>query len=116
MATAEASKRAIQNYFEKMGSGDPETAALFTEDVTWWVPPSSPLGGTHEGETQVVTSMPAASDYRVGNSVIAFTAPIEGWGRVERVLYATYGGIYREVDTRKMKTMHPDTVEIFANC
>ncbi len=59
------------------------------------------LGGTYEGETQVVTSMPAASDYRVGNSVIAFTAPIEGWGRVERVLYATYGGIYREVDTRK---------------
>ena len=48
------------------------------------------LGGTYEGETQVVTSMPAASDYRVGNSEIAFTAPIEGWGRGERVLYATY--------------------------
>ena len=59
------------------------------------------LGGSHEGETQVVSTMPAASDYRVGNSVIAFTAPVEGWGQVDRVLYATYGGIYREVDTRK---------------
>lgn len=57
MATAEASKRAIQNYFEKMGSGDPETAALFTEDVTWWVPPSSPLGGTHEGREAVLALM-----------------------------------------------------------
>lgn len=59
------------------------------------------LGGSYEGETQVVSTMPAASDYRVGNSVIAFSAPVEGWGQVDRVLYATYGGIYREVDTRK---------------
>ena len=54
MATAAASKQAIRDYFEKMRAGDPGTADLLTDDVTWWVPPSSPLGGTHEGREAVV--------------------------------------------------------------
>ena len=57
MATAAASKQAIRDYFEKMRAGDPGTADLLTDDVTWWVPPSSPFGGTHEGREAVVALM-----------------------------------------------------------
>jgi len=59
------------------------------------------MGGTHEGVTETCSTMPAAGDYRVGNKVLAFSAPIEGWGSVDRVLYAGYGGIYREISTPK---------------
>ena len=60
------------------------------------------MGGTHQGETELVSSMPAVSDYRIGNNVVAFSAPISSWGEnVGRCLYATYGGLYREVQTRK---------------
>ena len=59
------------------------------------------MGGTHEGVTEVCSTMPAASDYRVGNKVVAFSGKVDGWGKVERVLWAGYGGIYREVDSRK---------------
>ncbi len=59
------------------------------------------MGGTHKGITEAVSTMPDANDYRVGNKVVAFSAAVESWGTVERCLYATYGGIYREVQTRK---------------
>lgn len=59
------------------------------------------MGGTHNGVTEVCSTMPAAADYRVGNKVVAFSGKVHGWGKVERVLWAGYGGIYREVDTRQ---------------
>ncbi len=60
------------------------------------------MGGTHQGETELVSSMPPVADYRVGSNVIAFSAPIDSWGsNVDRCLFATYGGLYREVQTRK---------------
>jgi hypothetical protein len=59
------------------------------------------MGGTHEGVTEVCSTMPAAADYRIGNKVVAFSSTTQGWGEVERVLYAGYGGIYREVSTKK---------------
>lgn len=59
------------------------------------------LGGTHRGESWLVTSMPAPSEYRVGNKVVAFTAPVSDWGpEIQRCLYASYGGIFREIATR----------------
>lgn len=57
MSSVEASKQAIWDYFEKMRTGESGTADLFTEDVTWWVPPSLPLAGTYEGREAVVTMM-----------------------------------------------------------
>ncbi len=58
------------------------------------------LGGTYQGETMTVTSMPAPSDYRVGNRVLVFSAPVEGWGPdVDRCVYAAMGGIFRTVAT-----------------
>jgi hypothetical protein len=59
------------------------------------------MGGTHQGESQTFTTMPAAADYRVGNKVVAFSAKVEGWGTVDRCLFAGYGGIYREIATPK---------------
>ena len=59
------------------------------------------MGGTHNGVTEVCSTMPAVADYRVGNKVVAFSGTVEGWGEVGRVLWAGYGGIYREIDTRK---------------
>ncbi len=59
------------------------------------------LGGTYQGETMNVTCMPAPGDYRVGNDVVIFSAPVEGWGPdVERCVYAAMGGIFRTVETR----------------
>jgi hypothetical protein len=60
------------------------------------------LGGTHEGDSMIVTSMPAPSEYRLGNEVVVFSAPVEGWGpEVDRCVYASMGGIFRAVDSRK---------------
>ncbi|MBC8403839.1 MAG: hypothetical protein H8E15_01330 [Planctomycetes bacterium] len=59
------------------------------------------MGGTHQGVSQTFTTMPAAADYRVGNKVVAFSSKVEGWGTVDRCLFAGYGGIYREIATPK---------------
>ena len=60
------------------------------------------LGGTHKGESMLVTCMPPASDYRLGNEILAFSAPVEGWGpEIDRCVYASVGGIFRAVNTPK---------------
>lgn len=56
------------------------------------------LGGTYQGESMLVTCMPATGDYRLGNEVLVFSAPVEGWGPdVDRCVYAAMGGIFRTV-------------------
>ncbi len=58
------------------------------------------LGGTFGGETMNVTCMPSPADYRLGNQVVVFSAPVEGWGpEVDRCVYAAMGGIFREIAT-----------------
>ncbi len=60
------------------------------------------VGGTHKGESMLVTSMPAPSEYRIGNEVLIFSGKVEGWGpEIDRCVYASMGGIFRTVDTRK---------------
>ena len=60
------------------------------------------VGGTYKGESMLVTSMPAPSEYRIGNEVLIFSGKVEGWGpEIERCVYAAMGGIFRTVDTRK---------------
>ena len=64
------------------------------------------LGGVHQGEAMLVTSMPAPSEYRIGNEVLVFSAPVEGWGPdVDRCMYAAMGGIFRAIDTRGGKVL-----------
>lgn len=55
--TAADNKRVVETYFEKMASGAPDVPTLFTDDVTWWVPQSSPFGGTYEGRDAVLGLM-----------------------------------------------------------
>jgi hypothetical protein len=60
------------------------------------------LGGTFEDDSMMVTSMPAPSEYRLGNNVVVFRGAVEGWGpEIDHAVYAAMGGIYRTVDTKK---------------
>lgn len=60
------------------------------------------LGGTYQGESMMVTSMPAPSEYRLGNQVLVFSGPVEGWGpEIDRCVYASMGGIYREIASKQ---------------
>lgn len=56
MSVAE-NKRVVRRYFDAVRQGDPELADLFADDVSWWVPPSSPLGGLHDGKAAVLALM-----------------------------------------------------------
>jgi ketosteroid isomerase-like protein len=55
--SAADNKRLVRGYFDAMLSGDPGLPDLLAEDVTWWVPPSSPLGGLHSGKPAVLELM-----------------------------------------------------------
>lgn len=60
------------------------------------------LGGTYQGESMTVTSMPAPSEYRLGNEVVVFRGVVEGWHpEIDHAVYASMGGIFRTVDTKK---------------
>ena len=60
------------------------------------------LGGTFEDDSMMVTSMPAPSEYRLGNDVVVFRGAVEGWGpEIDHAVYAAMGGIYRTIDTKK---------------
>jgi hypothetical protein len=54
------------------------------------------LGGTYQGESMLVTSMPAPAEYAVGNEVIVFSAPVGDWHpEIAHSVYAAMGGIFR---------------------
>jgi hypothetical protein len=54
------------------------------------------LGGNYQGESMLVTSMPSPSEYKVGNEVVVFSAPVGDWHtEIERSMYAAMGGIFR---------------------
>ena len=54
---SDANKEIVRRYLRAMSSGDPSLPELLTDDVTWWVPPSSPLGGLREGKESVLELM-----------------------------------------------------------
>jgi len=59
------------------------------------------LGGTFEDDSMTVTSMPAPSEYRIGNDVVVFRGAVEGWGpEIDHAVYAAMGGIFRTFDTK----------------
>jgi len=54
-ATPEQNRKVIQDYFEAVAAGaSDKVVAAFADDVTWWVPPSSPMAGTYEGRDAVL--------------------------------------------------------------
>ncbi|TFG94426.1 MAG: nuclear transport factor 2 family protein, partial [Myxococcales bacterium] len=54
MSQNDDSKAVVRAYFERAMAGDPNLPELFTDDVSRWVPPGSPLGGTHRGKAAVL--------------------------------------------------------------
>jgi ketosteroid isomerase-like protein len=57
MATA---KEIAKDYFDRAMAGDPDLGEIFADDATWWVPESSPLGGTHRGRQDVLAMLKKA--------------------------------------------------------
>jgi len=53
----EENKALVREYFRRMQAGEATVADLMTDDVTWWVPASSELGGTHRGKASVLALM-----------------------------------------------------------
>jgi hypothetical protein len=53
----EENKALVREYFRRMQAGEAAVADLMTDDVTWWVPHSSELGGTHRGKAAVLAMM-----------------------------------------------------------
>jgi ketosteroid isomerase-like protein len=89
---SEANKQLVQRYLRAMSSGDPALPDLLTDDVTWWVPPSSPLGGLREGKAQVLALM--ASGVGLYDMSVPFQIEIEAlvadgeWVAVQMVMTA----------------------------
>jgi ketosteroid isomerase-like protein len=53
----EENKALVREYFRRMQAGEPTVAELMDDEVTWWVPQSSELGGTHRGKAKVLELM-----------------------------------------------------------
>jgi ketosteroid isomerase-like protein len=54
MSQGDESKEVVRAYFERALAGDPNLPELLTDDVSWWVPPGSPMGGTYRGKESVL--------------------------------------------------------------
>lgn len=65
----EENKALVREYFRRMQAGEPTVADLMADDVTWWVPQSSELGGTHRGKAAVLGLM--------GKGVDLYQLPLE---------------------------------------
>lgn len=55
--STEETRALVQRYFEAMQADSKALPELLADDVSWWVPPSSPLGGLHEGKAKVLALM-----------------------------------------------------------
>ena len=53
-------KDVVREYFDRAMAGDPKLGELFAEDAFWWIPESSPLGGTHRGRGAILAMLEKA--------------------------------------------------------
>ena len=51
---ATENRRLIEDYFRKVGAGDPSLPEALSDDVVWWVPPGSDMAGLYEGKPAVL--------------------------------------------------------------
>ena len=65
----EQNKALVREYFRRMQAGEPTVAEMMADDITWWVPQSSELGGTHRGKAAVLELM--------GKGVDLYQLPLE---------------------------------------
>jgi ketosteroid isomerase-like protein len=61
--SAADNKRLVRRYLEGMGGGDVQLPDLLAEDVTWWAPPSSALGGLRAGKAAVLERMASGGGF-----------------------------------------------------
>jgi ketosteroid isomerase-like protein len=89
---ASVNKALVKRYFAAMQSGDPDLPELLSDDVVWWVPESSPLGGNHEGNAAVLQLMSGGVDLYDANTPMQIEVEqmlAEGeWVAVQLVLSA----------------------------
>lgn len=50
-------RKIVERYFESMRTGDPNIGDLFSEDIVWVAPESSPVGSRHSGKAAVLKLM-----------------------------------------------------------
>ncbi len=72
---SDANKAVVQAYLRAMRRGDASLPDFLTDDVTWWVPPSSPLGGLREGKGRVLELM--ASGVGLYDPAVPFEIEVE---------------------------------------
>lgn len=60
MSPSDASKDVVRAYFERALSGDPRLPELLADEVSWWIPPGSPMGGTYRGRDAVLAMLERA--------------------------------------------------------
>ncbi|TFG95236.1 MAG: hypothetical protein E4H11_05385 [Myxococcales bacterium] len=65
----EENKALVREYFRRMQAGEATVAEMMADDITWWVPQSSELGGTHRGKAAVLALM--------GKGVDLYQLPLE---------------------------------------
>jgi len=53
-------KTLVKSYFDRAMAGDENLGELFADDAFWWVPESSPLGGTHQGREAILAMLERA--------------------------------------------------------
>ena len=55
--STETNKQRVTAYFAAIAAGDPATPEFLADDVSWWVPQGSSMGGTYEGKEAVLGLM-----------------------------------------------------------
>ena len=86
----EQNKALVAEYFRRMQAGDPTVAELMDDEITWWVPQSSELGGTHRGKAKVLELMGKGVDlYQLPlKIVVEETVAERDWVAVQLVVEA----------------------------
>jgi ketosteroid isomerase-like protein len=62
MGTAE-NRALVREYFARLASGDARLPELLADDLVWWIPPGSKLGGTLRGKPAVLELMGRAFSF-----------------------------------------------------
>jgi ketosteroid isomerase-like protein len=56
-AVIDQNKQVVRRYFASVASGDGKALDWLADDVAWWVPQGSSLGGTYHGKPAVMELM-----------------------------------------------------------
>jgi len=88
----EENKALVREFLRRMQAGEPTVAELLDDEVTWWVPQSSELGGTHRGKAKVLELMGTGVDLYQPPLLVSVEEMIaeRDWVCVQLVIDAKY--------------------------